>query len=365
MKKGTPWKLVLAGAVALALLVTVVRSVVAGPQTAPNEKDAQHATRTIAPAGSGDERTQLVVTNDIAGDGIVEPADREVKVAGQVPGRIAQILVKEGDRVAAGAPIAELESGVQRAALAAAQGDLESAKSELLRTSHGLRREDVEAQVADTEAARARAALSRDALARTEKLAQGGAATPDELDRARRQAEADARTLESQEARKHAAVSGSRSEDVAQARAKLLGAAARRDEAQAQLEQLTIRAPIAGEILQMKFRPGEYYTPGGDALAIMGDMRVLRVRMDVDERDIARVALGDHAFATSSAFVGRRFPGKVVEIGKRMGRKNVRTDDPTERIDTKILEVVFQLDDSRGFVPGLRVTGYIEPRGRS
>jgi HlyD family secretion protein len=38
-------------------------------------------------------------------------------------------------------------------------------------------------------------------------------------------------------------------------------------------------------------------------------------------------------------------PGKVVEVARRMGRKNVRTDDPTERIDTKILEVVLELDD--------------------
>jgi HlyD family secretion protein len=45
-----------------------------------------------------------------------------------------------------------------------------------------------------------------------------------------------------------------------------------------------------------------------------------------------------------------------------MGRRNVRTDDPVERIDTKILEVVFQLDDREGLVPGLRVVGYIEPQ---
>jgi multidrug resistance efflux pump len=140
----------------------------------------------------------------------------------------------------------------------------------------------------------------------------------------------------------------------------MLGAAARRDEAKAQLEQRTIRAPIAGEILSLKFRAGEYYTTNGDPLAIMGDTRIVRVRMDVDERDVARIALGAKAFATSTAFPGRRFNGKVVEIGKRMGRKNVRTDDPVERIDTKILEVVFQLDDRDGLVPGLRVTGHIE-----
>ena len=361
MKK-VPWKALVAAALAVALLIVVVRSVLAGPQNTPDAKDAQRAARTIPPSGVGDERAQLVLTDDVAGDGIVEPADREVKVAGQVPGRIARILVREGDHLEAGAAIAELESATEKAALAAAEGDLESAKADLLRTSRGLRREDVEAIVADTEGARAKAALSHDSLERTEKLAKGGAATPDELDRARRQADADQRALESQEAKKKAALAGSRSEDVDQARAKVLGAAARRDEAKAQLERLTIRAPIAGEILQLKFRAGEYYTPGGDPLIVLGDTRILRVRMDVDERDIARLALGANAFATASAFPDRRFAGKVVEIGKRIGRKNVRTDDPTERIDTKILEVVFQLADRQGLVPGLRVTGYIEPQ---
>jgi HlyD family secretion protein len=43
-----------------------------------------------------------------------------------------------------------------------------------------------------------------------------------------------------------------------------------------------------------------------------------------------------------------------------MGRKNIRTDDPTERIDTKILEVVIALDPAEGLVPGLRVTSFVE-----
>jgi ABC exporter DevB family membrane fusion protein len=358
MKK-IPWKTLAAAALAVALLLAVVRSVLAGPQNTPNAKDVRQAGRTIPPSGTGDERAPIAVTDDVAGNGVVEPADRETKVAGQVSGRVQRLLVKEGDRVEANAPIAELEDATERAVLAAAEGDLESAKAELLRTSRGLRREDVEAQVADTEGARARAALSHDSLDRTEKLFQGGAATVDELDRARRQADLDQRSLESQEAKKKAALAGSRFEDVAQARAKMIAAAARRDQAQAQLDRLTVRAPIAGEILQLKFRAGEYYSPGGDPLVIMGDTRALRVRMDVDERDVARVALGAKAFATSTAFPGRRFTGTVVEIGKRMGRKNVRTDDPVERIDTKILEVVFQLDD-HDLVPGLRVVGTIE-----
>ena len=91
----------------------------------------------------------------------------------------------------------------------------------------------------------------------------------------------------------------------------------------------------------MKFRAGEFYQAGGaDPLVIMGDTRQLRARIDVDERDIGRLSANATSIVRVPAFPGRDFHGKVVEIGRRMGRKNVRTDDPVERNDTKILEVV-------------------------
>jgi HlyD family secretion protein len=92
----------------------------------------------------------------------------------------------------------------------------------------------------------------------------------------------------------------------------------------------------------------------------MGDTSKLRVRMDVDERDIARVVNGANAHCTADAFGTRKFTGKVVEIGRRFGRKNVRTDDPIEKNDTKILEVVIELDSNELLVPGQRVTSFIE-----
>ena len=143
---------------------------------------------------------------------------------------------------------------------------------------------------------------------------------------------------------------------------RLAAAEARLGQAKATLERRQIRAPYAGEILQVKARVGEYYTPGAsEAPVVLGDTSRLRVRMDVDERDIGRVKLGAPAYAVADAFPGVRFTGKVAEIGRRMGRKNVRTDDPTERIDTKILEVVIDLDEPGKLVPGLRVTSYVEP----
>jgi HlyD family secretion protein len=124
---------------------------------------------------------------------------------------------------------------------------------------------------------------------------------------------------------------------------------------------LTVRAPIGGQVLSIKARAGEYYNPlGAEPLLIIGDTSKLRVRMDVDERDVAKVVAGATGFATLSAYPGKKFPTHVVEIGKRMGRKNIRTDDPVERIDTKILEVLLEVDGNEGLVPGLRVTSFIE-----
>jgi len=356
-----PYKTLLFVGVMLFLLGVVIKRSAAPPPTIPTAKDITNAARDIKPKAGFDERAVLPAGTFVAGNGLIEPVDRETKVSANQPGRIAAIKVKEGESVELGAELLELDNGVEKAALDATIGDVATARAELTRTLRGLRREDVEAIVADTESIKARMAQSKTSLDRVAQLAKAGAATPDELDRAQHQAEIDARSLDAAEARKKAAVAGSRSEDVMVAQAKLQAAEARREQAKAAYERTFVRAPIIGRILQVKFRAGEFFNPNGsDPLVVMGDTRKLRVRVDVDERDVGRVAIGQPAFAQLTAFAGKRFNGRVVEVGRRMGRKNIRTDDPTERIDTKILEVVFELDASEGLVPGLRVTGYID-----
>lgn len=359
-QKRVSWSTVVGVLVVFVLLGTVARSVLAGSPTTPRARDIQHAARIVRPAVGSDERMELPAGDLVGGNGIVEPADRETRVAGQTPGRIRAIRVNEGDHVAQGEVLVEFENGPETAGLAAAQADLDVARTDLARMLHGSRIEDIEAAESESDAARERAQLSAAVLARNEALAPSGAVTADELDRARRQSQADRFVAAQFDARRRLVRAGSRHEDVASARAHVAAAVARRDQAQASLDRLTVRAPIAGEVLQVRFRSGEYYNPAGaDALVVMGDTRTLRVRVDVDERDIARVTMGAPAFAVADAFRGERFVGHVVEVGRHMGRKNVRTDDPTERIDTKILEVVVQLDAPDRLVPGQRVMSYI------
>jgi multidrug resistance efflux pump len=344
-----------------AMSFVIVNTALGGPPSRPRETDVEKAKREVpAKEGTADFRTPLPQTALIGGNGVVEPRGEEVAVAAPLPGKIMARRVQEGSQVKTGDAIVELENSAELAALRAADADLAVTEADYLAARRGGRASDVAASSAEAEAAQARAELSKASLDRIERLAKDGAATGDELDRARRTYEADAAAASAAGARTKS-VRRPRKEDVLAAQARVEASRARRDQAAAALDKLVVRAPIDGEVLQAKYDVGEYYSPsGGDALVILGDTRVLQVRMDVEERDIGGLALGAKSFVMADAWPGRRFEGKLVEIGRRMGRRNVRTDDPTERTDTKILEVVLELEDPADLVPGLRVMSFVE-----
>ncbi|HVY48185.1 MAG TPA: HlyD family efflux transporter periplasmic adaptor subunit [Minicystis sp.] len=362
--KRIKWSTVLFGVMVALLLGLTVRNLAAGPSYDVRDKDKALARRDARSTdGKVDVKEPLVTGDVVGGNGIIEPRERETRVAAPTAGLVSAIRVDEGDHVKKGDVLAELDHGVEEAQVMAARADVAAAKANLERTLHGVRVEDREAARADASAAKARAELSRTALARAEQLIQSGAITKEELDQKRQTSEADAASAHAMDERYRSAANGSRQEDIAAARAELASAEGRLAQNEAALERRFVRAPYDGEVLQVKARVGEYDTPGAsDPILVLGDTSKLRVRMDVDERDIGRVVLGAKAYALADAFPGQRFAGTVTEIGRRMGRKNVRTDDPTERIDTKILEVVIDLDAPKGLVPGLRVTSYVEAK---
>ncbi len=354
------WKTFLLVLAMTGMFGAVVRTALAGPSTTPRPSDVALAAREVQPTGPAtDLRMNRPEGDWVGGLGVVEPAAPESRLAPAVPGRVAAVHVQEGQRVEAGALLVELESLTEQAALAAAEADVAVAAAERARARAGVRAEDLEALSREAEAARVRAQLSAGVAQRLEAAAPGGGVTADELDRARRQAEADRLVAETAAARRRAGARG-RPVEVRLADARLQAARARRQQAEAQLSRLRIVAPVAGEILTIHYRVGEYVQPGGvEPMIVMGDTQTLHARVDVDERDVGRVQIGARASITVDAYPGRQFEGRVVSIGRRMGRKNVRTDEPTERIDTKILEVVVDLGAASDLIVGQRVMAYL------
>ena len=75
-----------------------------------------------------------------------------------------------------------------------------------------------------------------------------------------------------------------------------------------------------------------------------------------DERR-ARCETG--AWVTADAYGERRFAGRVIRVGEMLGRKNVHTDDPAEKVDTKVLETLVELDEGTRLPIGLRVDAFL------
>ena len=105
----------------------VVQLVFASPNNTPQASDIAKSKRVAAPPpGTVDDRQALPPNASVSGNGVIEPRDKQTNVGAGVAGRIAKILVAEGATVHAGDELLELDSGVERAALAAASADAEA-----------------------------------------------------------------------------------------------------------------------------------------------------------------------------------------------------------------------------------------------
>ncbi len=96
------------------------------------------------------------------------------------------------------------------------------------------------------------------------------------------------------------------------------------------------------------------------AVITMADDSVLRVRLDVDESDVSKLRAGQRAYVTAEAYGTHKFWGRVIRVGHILGKKNIRTDEPSEHVDTKILETLVELDPEQPLPLVLRVDSYVQ-----
>jgi HlyD family secretion protein len=292
--------------------------------------------------------------------GRVEPATEERDVTAELRGKLAEVLVDEGDKVAEGQIVARLVDAEYVARVAQARAGVALREAELERVLNGARgqeRREAQAQVREAQAQLDQAKLD---LARREPLARQGHSSGEALDRARTEVSAAEARLRARQERAGLIDARARSEDIDMARAQVALAKGQLAEAEAFLDKTRVRSPIDGTVLHRFKRTGEGVSDQPPTPIVkVGDLSRLRVRVDVDETDVAKVAVGMRAYVTADAWPGRRFEGSVVRVGQRLGRKTLRTDDPTERNDTKVLETLIELDPGVILPVGLRVDAFL------
>jgi multidrug resistance efflux pump len=297
----------------------------------------------------------------VASPGRVEPRSEEIHVGAELTGKVRSLLVGERQQVAKGDVLVALENAEYGARLASARAVVAEKEAALQRVVTGARDQERLEAAAATDEARTVLENKKTEWTRRKGLYEGGVIAREEFERSEHEFfAADARHRAAVQ-RQALLVDPARPEDVSRARADLDMALSAVAEAESVLAKTLIRSPIAGVVLRTHVREGETVAPSPELpLVTVADMSSLRVRAEVDEADIGRVYARQRSWVTAPAYGDNRFSGNVVSIAPILGRKKLTRDDPTERIDTKVLEVLVELDAGQQLPIGLRVDTFFE-----
>jgi multidrug resistance efflux pump len=324
-----------------------------------------HARAGSAPSPGTAAAAQPDIGNTICAAGKVEPVSEEIKIGSQLAGVLRDVPVEEGQHVVQGAVIATLDNGDYAARVNQAGATVALRQAELDRLVNGAREQERSEAAAAVEEAKAVLANARTEIDRRRSLFQTGDISRSDWERFEREYQvAEARVTETSQ---HFAFldAPARADERAKAEAAVDLAKAQLAEAQALLEKTIVRAPFTGTVLRRYRKAGETVSDKGDTpIVSFGDNSRLRVRVDVDETDVAKLRVGDRVYFTAPAFGTERFWGRVARIGSELGQKNVDTGQPAEKLDAKILETLVDVDGHPPLPPGLRVDSFIQTGGK-
>ncbi len=250
----------------------------------------------------------------------------EARLGFEAPGRLAEVFVREGDRVTAGQVLARLDTTEVAARVEQSRAQQAGAEARLLELERGSRSEEIAQARAEASAARDRlkqAVLDKD---RAQLLFDGGAVSREVYDRAVTALDVAKAQAQQAEERLLLVQRGPREEQIAAQRAALAGASASLEAAAAALDYMTARAPFPGVVTVRHREPGETMSPGNPAITIMNpDDRWVRIY--VPENRIGRVSIGQGAAVASDSYPDKRYQGEVTFIASEaeFTPKNVQT----------------------------------------
>jgi len=286
----------------------------------------------------------------------------EVRISTKVSGRLRSFEVREGDPVAVGQLLAELDTTDLKLSLGQARAERDQAAAELRLRLAGARREDIaelQAQMASVEAELEGA--ERD-LARMQGLLDKGSGTTKSRDDARTRRDTTASRLEAVRQALARMKAGSRAEEIEASRARLAAMAARAALLEQQLRDASVISPVTGIVTEKVSEAGELLQVGS-LLCVVTDLADPWLNVYVGEPDLARIRLGQEAEVASDD--GQVRKGRVTFIASKaeFTPKNVQTRD--ERVKL-VYKVKVGLDNAEGlFKPGMPAEARLRAAGAS
>lgn len=260
---------------------------------------AVQSARTMAPTPMVSDAASPPYQAFVAGAGLVEANTENIAIGTQIAGIVSTIDVQIGSDVKKGDPLFTIDDRAARATLASLEAAVKVAESQL-------------------EQAKYECVLGEGLVVK--------------------------KVISSEDAVLRRYVADTAAAQLAQARAQARAA-------ETDVERLTVRAPVDGQVLQLKIHPGEFAPTGvlQQPLILLGGVTPTNVRVNVDENDAWRVRAGAAATGYLRGHKEINVPLKFVRFEPYVIPKVSLTGGSTERVDTRVLQVVFSFD--RGDLP--------------
>jgi multidrug resistance efflux pump len=310
------------------------------------QQGSQSAPLTVPP----ESPARVPFEHVVAGSGMVEAQTENIALGAALPGLVLEVYVpssKVGQHVRAGTPLFRIDDRHLKAQLAMAEAELSSAKARLVRLEQQPRPEELPPSLAKVKAAAAKTVRLRDDYERGKRLTGPGAMSHEEFRTRELLYEAAIHEQAQAQAELELLKAGAWKPDLTIAEASVQEAQAKVEQLKTEIERTVVVAPVDGVVLQVNIRPGERVSElDTRPLMVMGDISTCHVRIDVDERDIPRFRPGAKALAyprgESTGELGLHF----VRVEPLVVPKKALTGDNTERVDTRVLQVIYAIESN-------------------
>lgn len=252
---------------------------------------ATSGSKPVTPAAPVSAAPQSPYSSFVAGSAIVEASTENIAVGTGVPGIVTRIFVETGSHVKAGDPLFLIDDRAAAADVALRQAAVKVAEVQL---------KDVKDDLTFF------AEVNKDAVSQADVTKRRNTVLVTEA-------------------------------QLGQTRAQLQAAIT-------EMERLTIRAPVSGQVLQLKIHLGEFAPAGvlATPLLLLGDVERLQVRVDVDENDAWRIPSGADATGCLRGNKDIHTTMQFVRFEPFVIPKKSLTGDSTERVDTRVLQVIYR-----------------------
>jgi HlyD family secretion protein len=261
-----------------------------------------------------------------------------IDIAARVDGRVGERPVSRGDNVAAGQVLVKIDNPQIVSKLKEAEAQRAVAVADLARIDVGIRAEVVAQRKAAIAAAEADVTLAEQTYNRTNELITKGVASTQTLNEATASLDVARRSVEQAKLAYDEAVAGYTKEERGVAKATVDRAEAAVATLNTQVDEMTVKAPVASQVYQIGAELGEFVSPGVPLLSLV-DLSDVWISFDLREDLVKGLKVGDKLDVRIPALADRVVPVEVRTIATRGEYSGWRATRATGDFDLRTFEV--------------------------